>query len=191
MALAKGVWVYESPENPLAEQAKKDWREEKLRLRTERAERRERPVPNRICYAETAFKDWKPGMPLPHCDRCTATLQPNENHDCPVKNGTEEFRKKYVEHTPERRERWEAKREEIRESRRAGVGVFCSECNQLLDCQDDAEWHFEDHGGKPERGHYAIDGEPDGDKDGYDDDLSGYEDEPEDDWCDEDEDEGD
>ena len=178
--------MYESPENPLAEQAKKDWRKEKLRLRTARAELRERPVPNRICYAE-AFANWQPGQPLPKCNRCEATLQPNENHKC------EGFVAKYVEHTAECEERWEAKREEIRESREGhGRGVYCSVCDALLEDPDDAQWHFENHGGKPERDdHYAIDGEPDGDLDGYDDDLSGYEDEPEDDWCDEDEDEGD
>lgn len=82
-----------------------------------------------------------------------------------------------MEHTPERKERWEGKREEIRESRPRGV--YCSECNELLDCPEDAQWHFEDHGGKPERNHYALDGEPDGDLDGYDD-------EPEDDYCEDD-----
>jgi hypothetical protein len=70
--------------------------------------------------------------------------------------------------------------DEIRETRRAGRGVFCSECGVLLeDPEEDAQWHFEDHEGRPERNHYAVDGEHDGDLDGYDD-------EPEEDYCDED-----
>ena len=69
--------------------------------------------------------------------------------------------------------------DEIRETRRAGRGVFCSECGVLLEDPEDAQWHFEDHEGRPERNHYAVDGEHDGDLDGYDD-------EPEEDYCDED-----
>src|ERR1700752_4620241 len=42
--------------------------------------------------------------------------------------------------------------DEIRETRRAGRGVFCSECGVLLeDPEEDAQWHFEDHEGRPER----------------------------------------
>jgi hypothetical protein len=182
------VSVASKPSGALWEQAQAILKAKAARAKERAIARAERPVPNIICYAETAFKGWVPGMKLPKCERCEGILFPNENHDCPVKSGTEEFQRKYVEHTPERRERWEARREEIRESRREGQGVFCSECNQLLDCPEDAEWHFEDHGGKPERNHCAIDGEPDGDLDGYDDDLTGYEDEPEEDHCEGDDD---
>ena len=38
-----------------------------------------------------------------------------------------------------------------------------------MDDPEDAQWHWEDHEGKPERRHYAVDGEHDGDLDGYDD----------------------
>ncbi len=188
---AKGVAVYcqTEPSGALWEEAKAILAAKAERAAARKAERQAAGVPNRICYAETAFKGWVSGMKLPHCNRCDARLDPNENHVCPVKLGTEEFKPKFVEHTPERKERWEAKREEIRESREdgRGRGVYCSKCDALLEDPDDTEWHFEDHGGKPERSeHYAIDGEPDGDLDGYDDDLTGYEDEPEDDWCDED-----
>jgi hypothetical protein len=40
-----------------------------------------KPLPNRLCYPE-AFKDWKPGMRVPKCKRCSANLHPNENHVC-------------------------------------------------------------------------------------------------------------
>jgi len=34
-----------------------------------------------LCYPD-AFKDWKPGLRLPRCRRCDATLHPEENHVC-------------------------------------------------------------------------------------------------------------
>jgi hypothetical protein len=43
---------------------------------------------------------------------------------------------------------------------------------------EDAEWHWNDHEGRPEREHQAVNGDED--------DLSGYEDEPEDDYCEDD-----
>lgn len=88
----------------------------------------------------------------------------------------EGYKPQFVDHTPERKERWEAEREETRESRRQLKAVTCSVCGEILECPEDAEWHWEQHEGKPEREHYAIDGEPDGD-------LDGYEDEPEEDYC--------
>jgi hypothetical protein len=139
------------------------------------AKRDATPVPNTICYAQSAFKNWKPGDKVPACKVCGGLLHPTENHVC------DGYKAKYVEHTPERKERWEAEREEIRETRRLGRGVFCTECGDLLADPDEAQWHFEDHGGKPEREHYALDGEPDGD-------LDGYEDEPEEDYCEGDDD---
>jgi len=109
MARAKGVWVEDSGLNLKGVEAKKDWKQEKLRLRTERAERRERPVPNRICYVEE-FANWRPGLPLPRCNRCDSTLFPEANHKC------EGFVKKYVDHDDEWRERAEARRAEKREA---------------------------------------------------------------------------
>jgi len=44
-------------------------------------EAKKKPLPNRLCYPE-AFKDWKPGMRVPHCKRCDGLLNPNENHEC-------------------------------------------------------------------------------------------------------------
>lgn len=179
----KGVMVYRSPKNPVAEEAKKEQRQKQERLAAARAARAERPVPNYICYS-FLFPDYDPKTgrgapsPLPKCKVCReAVLHPQEHHVC------EGFTPMYKERTEEDHERWEARREEIRESRR-GRGVYCSECNELMEDPEDAQWHREDHEGKPQREHYALCGEPDGD-------LEGYEDEPEDDWCDEDEDEGD
>lgn len=102
--------MYSSPVNQKATEAKKDWKEEKLRLRTERAERRERPVPNRICYVEE-FAKWRPGLPLPRCNRCDGTLFPEENHECPG------FVKKYVDHDDE----WHAQAEVQRMERREAI----------------------------------------------------------------------
>lgn len=168
------------PSGSLYEQAKAILAE-KAKAKAERQAKRDaEPVPNWRCYP-TVFKvgvnidetgRWLGGR-LPRCKVCEANLHPGENHKC------DGFKPKFKEHTKEAHERWEAKREEIRESRRALRGVFCSECDELMEDPSDAEWHFEDHGGKPCRNHYAIDGEPDGD-------LDGYEDEPEEDWCDED-----
>jgi hypothetical protein len=171
------VWV--PPPKPfkplgyLAQEAEAFTREREARLKAAAIARAETEVPNRICYADTAFKDWKPGDKIPTCHRCDAILHPNENHKCPG------FQPKYVQRTPERKERWEAQREAIHESRAGMCGVFCSECGEHLEDFEDGQWHWEDHQGKPERHHYAIDGEPDGD-------LEGYEDEPEEDYCEDD-----
>jgi hypothetical protein len=143
----KGVVVYRSPLNPIAVEAEKHQKRERLRLQTQRAERAARPVPNHICYA-AAFKNYDPKTggwiggrrgPLPKCRVCECTLQPTENHVC------EGFKPKYPERDEAWHERWEAQREAIREAKRNGL--FFSE---------------------------------------DEDDLSGYEDEPEEDWCDED-----
>ena len=147
--------------------------------------RAERPVPNRIAYATTAFKDWKPGMKLPHCKRCHARLDPEENHVCPVKLGIEDFKPKYIEHTQEREERREAKRAEIRESRESQRRrIVCSVCGEDMPELEDAEAHYYSCGEESRavwEGGYAVDGEPDGD-------LDGYEDEPEEDYCEGDDD---
>lgn len=153
----------------------------KAKAKAERQAKRDaEPVPNWRCYPKLFIigknidhlGNWLGGK-LPPCYVCGGNLPPREHHIC------DGYKAKFVEHTPERKERWEAQREEIRETRRAGRGVFCSECGALLEDPEDAQWHFEDHEGRPERKHYAVDGEHDGDLDGYDD-------EPEQDYCDED-----
>lgn len=175
--------VYKPLKGDKVEAAKKLLKERADEAKARATARANAPVPNRICYQHTAFKDWKPGDKLPHCTRCEARLDPNENHVCPVKLGTEEFKPKYKEHTEETKERWEAQREEIRKTRRSMLIAppKCSVCGEELEDFEAGEWHFEDHGGKPEKEHYARDGEPDGDLDGYDD-------EPEEDYCEGDDD---
>src|SRR5580704_4877120 len=79
------------------------------------------PVPNRIAYKDTAFRDWKPGMRVPPCHVCGGLLFPEENHVC---SG---FVPKYVEHDDAWHERQEAKREEITESNRTRFKK-CSAC---------------------------------------------------------------
>jgi hypothetical protein len=180
---AKGVVTYRSPENPNILAAKQLQKQKQEEAAARRAARYSQPVPNWIAYKDIVFKvgvnvdetgRWLGGK-LPPCKVCGGILPPREHHVC------SSFQPKFVEYTPERKERWEAKREEIREARRLNRGVFCSECGDLLECPEDAQWHFEDHGGKPYREHYALDGEHDGD-------LDGYEDEPEEDYCEGDDD---
>lgn len=179
----KGVVVYSSPENPLVAEAEKNQKQERLRLQTQRAERRERPVPNWIAYKDIVFKVgvnidengfWKGGK-LPKCRVCEGTLHPQENHKC------EGFVPKFKERTREDHERFEALREEIRETRREMRKIVCSVCGDEMPEWEDGQWHWEAHKGRPEREHYAIDGGPDGDLDGYDD-------EPEEDYCEGDDD---
>ena len=138
------------------------------------AKRDAKPVP-KPSVTPSRRKNSNPGDQALPPARCVVVCSPNRNHVC------DGYKAKYVEHTPERKERWEAQREEIRETRRAGRGVYCSECDDLMEDPDEAQWHLEDHGGRPERDHYAVDGEHDGDLDGYDD-------EPEEDYCEGDDD---
>lgn len=82
----KGRMVYSSPTNPIAEAAKKHQRqleEQKALAAAERREQRYATMPNRVCYADTAFKDWTPGMPIPECLKCRGKLYPEEHHHCP------------------------------------------------------------------------------------------------------------
>ena len=71
------------PLGVLAIEAEQLLKAKQERLAAERARRAAIPVPNRICYAETAFKDWQPGMPIPKCRKCQGLLHPEENHVCP------------------------------------------------------------------------------------------------------------
>lgn len=139
------------------------------------------PVPNRICYAGTAFKNWKPGMPVPPCRVCGDLLHPEENHVCPG------FKPKYVEHDEASHERQEARREEIRASKTKAVPT-CDECGAEMPTLEDGQWHeeycvtdetrikrHEDRLQARYANHNAVNGDED--------DLSGYEDEPEEDYC--------
>src|SRR5579862_4791412 len=61
--------VFYEPEdlvpNPVVDEARKHQRqlqEEADRRSAERREERYRTMPNRICYADTAFKNWTPDM---------------------------------------------------------------------------------------------------------------------------------
>jgi hypothetical protein len=83
---APGVIVTESTEAAwnLGEEAKAIQRQ-KQEAETRAAERREHrynTMPNRICYAESAFKDWQPGDPIPECNVCQGKLYPEEHHNC-------------------------------------------------------------------------------------------------------------
>ncbi len=179
---AKGVVTYRSPVNPniLAAEELAKQKEEQRRERA--AARAAAPVPNYICYP-AAFKDYDPktgrwkGGPsrLPTCHVCGGNLPPMENHVCAG------FTPKYVERTEETKQRWEAKREEIRESRQRKLHPTCSVCGEEIEDFEMGQWHWDSHEGVPERVHQAVDGEPDGD-------LDGYEDEPEEDYCEGDDD---
>jgi hypothetical protein len=142
----KGVWTYKSPVNAIAEEAKKRQRQKQELLAAARAKRAERPLLNRDRYPNLYAK-WLAGKERgytkqPKCPVCReAVLHWDEPaHQC------EGFKPMFPTADPEeRRAKWEARREMIREAKRNGT--FFSE---------------------------------------DEDDLSGYEDEPEDDWCDED-----
>jgi hypothetical protein len=169
--------VYRSPENSNVATAKKVLKERAEEAARRREARLNAPVPNYICYATTAFKNWKPGDKIPPCKLCGGLLHRGENHKC------DGYQPKYVERTEETKQRWEAEREEIRETRESMLIAppKCSVCGEEMEDFEVGEWHFEDHGGEPEKEHYALDGEPDGD-------LDGYEDEPEEDYCEGDDD---
>jgi hypothetical protein len=132
------------------------------------------PVPNRIAYKDTAFRDWKPGMRVPPCHVCGGLLFPEENHVC---SG---FVPKYVEHDDAWHERQEAKREEITESNRTRFKK-CSACHEIIDDHDDVCWHEEHcHADSPRGRHWYTDHDPIvGDNDGHE----CYEDYVEPDYC--------
>lgn len=82
----KGRMVYSSPPNPIADAAKKHQEQLQRQHQEELAARRQRTydtMPNRVCYADSAFAGWEPGMPIPRCNRCHGKLHPEEHHNCP------------------------------------------------------------------------------------------------------------
>jgi len=130
-----------------ADEAKAIQKQRQERSRARAEARANTPIPNYLCYREL-FAGFDPkthryadgrSRRVPKCRVCECNLYPMEHHVC------EGFKPKFVEHDEAWRERWEARREMIREAKRNGT--FFSE---------------------------------------DEDDLSGYEDEPEEDWCDED-----
>ena len=82
----KGRMVYSSPPNPIADAAKKHQEQLQRQHQQELAARRQRTydtMPNRVCYANSAFAGWEPGVPIPRCNRCHGKLHPEEHHSCP------------------------------------------------------------------------------------------------------------
>lgn len=80
----KGVMVYSSPKNPVAEAAKQHQRQLQEEARIRAAERAARPVPNKVCYADL-YEKWKANGSgkLPPCKRCRGAIRWEENHQCP------------------------------------------------------------------------------------------------------------
>jgi hypothetical protein len=174
----KGVVVYRSPVNAVAVAAKQHQKQLQEQKREAAAKRAARPVPNYLCYPE-AFKgrvdengNWLGGL-LPKCRVCEDILPPKENHVC---SG---FKPKYVEHDEDWQERQAAKREEIRAAKRHRV-ITCSGCDAEIHDLEEALWHDEHCEADRVRERRAINDD--------DDDLSGYEDEPEEDYCEGDDD---
>jgi hypothetical protein len=73
------------PKGSLAEEAKQRQQQEQERvaLAAEKRQAAYDNAPNTVCYAETAFKDWQPGMKVPKCNVCRGLLHPGEHHNCP------------------------------------------------------------------------------------------------------------
>jgi hypothetical protein len=105
---AQGVIVTEAvePTGVLAAEAEEILRrkQEEREARAERREERYRTMPNRVCYADTAFKDWKEGDNIPPCIKCGALLHPEEHHDCPG------FHPRYQPNKPSPEERMKMRR---------------------------------------------------------------------------------
>lgn len=179
--------VYKSPENPNVVAAKKQLKEkaDALAARREKEQQRREAagVPNYICYP-AAFPNFDPKTgkgapsPLPPCYVCGDRLHPMENHKC------QGFQPKYETWSDERKDRLEQRRDEIRESRWSQRPRYpvCDKCGEEMpDYFEDGQRHWDDHEGRPVKNHFALGGEHDGD-------LDGYEDEPEEDYCEGDDD---
>jgi hypothetical protein len=146
--------------------------------------RPDRPVPNYICYP-SAFPNYDPRTgkgapsPLPKCRVCEGTLHPQENHVC---GG---FTPKFIDHDEAWQQKQDAKRAEIRESN-YNRPKKCIGCDQVIHDEDEARWHDEHCCEDMPRGkHWYTDYDPIvGDNDGHE----CYEDEPEDDYCEGDDD---
>ena len=179
---AKGVIgvVDTKPSGALWEQAKAILAAKAQAKAERQAKRDAEPVPNWRCYPMVFIVgknidhngNWLGGI-LPKCRVCEDILPPREHHVC---SG---FKPKYVEHDEAWKEKQEAKREEIRESR-PKRRIVCSVCGEEMPEMEDGQWHWDAHEGRPEREGYAVNGDED--------DLSGYEDYDEGDYCEGDDD---
>jgi hypothetical protein len=168
--------------HPVIAEAKKQQRQKQELIRLRREARPERPLLNKDRYPNL-YAQWLAGKErgytkLPNCPVCReAVIHWNEPaHECPG------FKPMYEEHDQEWHDRKDAEREAIREAKR-GNGIYCDGCGELVESEDDARWHDEHCERDPESDswrihHIAVNGDED--------DLSGYEDPPEEDWCDED-----
>lgn len=58
-------------------------RQERIALAAEKRQADYDNAPNTVCYADTAFKDWKPSDKVPKCNVCHGLLHPGEHHNCP------------------------------------------------------------------------------------------------------------
>jgi hypothetical protein len=179
------VGVVEKPSGGLWQEAQRILAAKEAKLKADRERKAAIPVPNWRCYP-TAFRvgmdvdergNWLPDANRTprKCRVCESVLHKDENHVC------DGFVPKYVQHDDEWHERQEAKREAIRESRQLVRGRRCSACNNLLEDADDEQWHIEYCDHVPEQDEKRS-------PTGEDDDLSGYEDEPEYDYCEGDDD---
>lgn len=121
--------------NPIAEEAKKRQRQKKEESRLRRIALADRALLNKHTYPEL-YEAWKAkgGGKLPKCKRCReAVLHWNEPaHVC------EGFKPMFAEHDEEWRERWDARREAIREAKLNGT-FFSEDEDDLSGYEDEPE----------------------------------------------------
>jgi hypothetical protein len=180
----KGRIIYETKPKPVVSGAEPSQKQQQNQTRARGTiVKGDRPLPpNWKCYQE-AFAgrvdengNWLNGVStrLPKCRVCGGTLHKNENHVC------DGFVPKYEDFSPERLARLEQRRQDIHAARIRPKGIWCGGCDALIESEDDARWHDEHCREGSVVDHRAINGDED--------DLSGYEDEPEDDYCEGDDD---
>lgn len=164
-------------DHPAVSEAKTKQRQKQDESRLRAIARAERPLLNKHRYPNL-YEKWLAGKAagysgkLPNCPRCReAVIHWDEPaHEC-------EFKPMFQD-ADKVRERMEARRKAIHDAKPESI-VVCSVCSEEIPEYEDAEWHWDKHEGVPKRQHHALNGEEDGD-------LDGYEDEPEEDFCDED-----
>ena len=99
----KGVIVYRSPNNLVAEEARRNQKQKQLQRQERAAARAARPVPNYLCYRELFAGrvdengNWIGPGKLPRCRKCDRWLEPKQNHQCPG------FRPKFSDRDPKDR----------------------------------------------------------------------------------------
>jgi hypothetical protein len=142
--------------HPVVEDAKRSQKQKQEQKRIDAIARANRPLLNKHTYPEL-YERWKAngGGRLPVCRRCREyTIQWNEPaHVCegykPQFVDAEVIEERIQARQAERRERWEAQREAIREAKRNGL--FFDEGNEDEPeydyCEgDDDGWECEDYG---------------------------------------------